>query len=472
MKGFSTQLRQLLATKQFNRADLFRLVLPNGKVITSTNWQTDIYVGSNLLLWSQAFDNTIWQYNNCTRPTADTVVAPDGSLTAEALAYTTSGPTAYCKQVYTIPGGLVANAMYTWSVWMKAATGTPTIYLLVENQTGGTVRAIQQFTLSTTWTRYQLPTEMLNGDTEVVVWIYNPASAVTIDVWGGQLEPNNQMGPYQETQGSNINGNYYSASTFGYWEHGPVASQANFTLEANDMGLTVAAGPTVFYPGTNVSMAEGARLGLFDGVFVQVFRCYWPSAQLLPPTFTLGAINGSLVEALYQGYIKPNGKIRSTGVEFEVADAMYIMNLKLPRNLIQAGCLHTFCDLGEFAKYGTRTGCTLNPATFTTGGFVVAAGSRNAWIISTTNLPSATLFSQGVLTMTSGYNAGFSVAIKKQINITTLNLAQPLPVLLEVGDTFSVLQGCDRTMTTCQNIYNNLAHYRGAPFVPNPEQAV
>jgi hypothetical protein len=41
-----------------------------------------------------------------------------------------------------------------------------------------------------------------------------------------------------------------------------------------------------------------------------------------------------------------------------------------------------------------------------------------------------------------------------------------------IGDTFQLLPGCDHTLATCQNIFNNLDHHGGFEFIPTPENAV
>jgi hypothetical protein len=34
------------------------------------------------------------------------------------------------------------------------------------------------------------------------------------------------------------------------------------------------------------------------------------------------------------------------------------------------------------------------------------------------------------------------------------------------------LPGCDRTLATCTNVFNNAANFGGFPFIPTPETAV
>lgn len=38
---------------------------------------------------------------------------------------------------------------------------------------------------------------------------------------------------------------------------------------------------------------------------------------------------------------------------------------------------------------------------------------------------------------------------------------------LNAGDTISLSRGCDHTVTTCADIFNNIENFRGCPFMPN-----
>jgi hypothetical protein len=48
----------------------------------------------------------------------------------------------------------------------------------------------------------------------------------------------------------------------------------------------------------------------------------------------------------------------------------------------------------------------------------------------------------------------------------------PLQSVSSVGDTFTIYYGCDHTPGTCQSKFNNLANFRGFPYVPPPQMAV
>ena len=78
---------------------------------------------------------------------------------------------------------------------------------------------------------------------------------------------------------------------------------------------------------------------------------------------------------------------------------------------------------------------------------------------------------QGSLVFTSGLNANLGATVKSVTAGTSLSLMYPLPSSPSVGDAFTVAFGCDHTRATCQAKFNNLANFRGFPFVPPPQIA-
>ena len=72
---------------------------------------------------------------------------------------------------------------------------------------------------------------------------------------------------------------------------------------------------------------------------------------------------------------------------------------------------------------------------------------------------------------TSGANANVRATVKSVAAGVALTLIYPLPVAPAVGDAFTVYAGCDHTQATCQSRFNNLANFRGFPFVPPPQIA-
>jgi hypothetical protein len=83
-------------------------------------------------------------------------------------------------------------------------------------------------------------------------------------------------------------------------------------------------------------------------------------------------------------------------------------------------------------------------------------------------------FSQGIISFTSGANAGLSQVVQSYALVGGLGVvttAPPLPSTPAAGDTFTIVPDCDKSIARC-SAYGNLAHCKGFPFIPAPEQSV
>jgi uncharacterized phage protein (TIGR02218 family) len=105
----------------------------------------------------------------------------------------------------------------------------------------------------------------------------------------------------------------------------------------------------------------------------------------------------------------------------------------------------------------------VDPAAYTFTGAVTSV-ETNKWKF-TTNLSNATgYFDAGVLTWSTGNNAGLSVTIKTQTS-GQLEVYIPTAFTIQIGDTFSVQAGCDKTAAVCTSKFSNLNNYGGFPHI-------
>lgn len=218
------------------------------------------------------------------------------------------------------------------------------------------------------------------------------------------------------------------------------------TVEVPELELTLLARPTDTVEGVPVTLA--LHSGLFDGARIQLDRLFMPS----PGDTSLGTcllFNGRMSKA----------EITETGGKLTAKGDNVLMNQYAPRNQYQTNCLHSFCD----------PGCTLNPATYTASNTVGA--SPSTILIPWGTVPGTpALYTFGKIKMTSGAASG-QIRTVALASGAGLQLSYPLYELPAAGDTFTVLQGCDRTQATCSGTYSNLAHFRGFPFIPPVETA-
>jgi uncharacterized phage protein (TIGR02218 family) len=115
------------------------------------------------------------------------------------------------------------------------------------------------------------------------------------------------------------------------------------------------------------------------------------------------------------------------------------------------------------AQFGDAK-CGKNLAAYTFTGTVTVATSQSQFKDSSRTEISGH-FAYGKVTFTSGANAGLSAEIKESRGAEIV-LALPLPFPIAVGNSYTIQQGCDKTISTCTNRYNNAENFRGEPHVP------
>lgn len=80
-------------------------------------------------------------------------------------------------------------------------------------------------------------------------------------------------------------------------------------------------------------------------------------------------------------------------------------------------------------------------------------------------------FGYGKATFTSGLNTGYVMEVKTFVG-GVVELLLPMPRAIAIGDTYTLLPGCDRAATTCRVRFNNLNNFRGEPDIPDPAVAM
>jgi uncharacterized phage protein (TIGR02218 family) len=246
----------------------------------------------------------------------------------------------------------------------------------------------------------------------------------------------------------------YFASLWGNWSRGAITSEASFDLSANTMSLTCIPQLGTTFPGAPTGILHGALNGLFDACEIFVQTVYMPLGQW-------GNVSHG-VETKFFGTITDISDISRNKVEFTCADWTYLLDMKVPSRLIQSNCPWGFADVN----------CSLAASDFTTN-FTAASGTTSRVMIPQTafGVP-AGYFTQGVVKCLSGANIGLSQAVKLHDASGQLQVMAPWLFAPSIGDTFSVIAGCDKSLTTCNQKFDNSIHFGGMPFVPPPQNAV
>jgi uncharacterized phage protein (TIGR02218 family) len=190
-----------------------------------------------------------------------------------------------------------------------------------------------------------------------------------------------------------------------------------------------------------------AASGYLDGAAITLERAYMPSWG----DTSRGTI---IIEKGFTGELRPS---RST-LELAIKPALALLLHVMPRRHFQPGCTHILYDVG----------CALSQAAFTVNG-TAAAGSTATAIRS--NLTQADhYFELGAIQFTSGANNRLQRRVTAFANANGLVTVVPaFPAAPANGDTFTIYPGCDKSLATCINKFNNLSHFAGFPFVPVAE---
>jgi len=80
-------------------------------------------------------------------------------------------------------------------------------------------------------------------------------------------------------------------------------------------------------------------------------------------------------------------------------------------------------------------------------------------------------FDYGTVTFTSGLNAGLSCEIKAYVP-GQVTLALPMPYAIAAADTYTIVAGCDKSLTTCRDVFANVVAFRGEPYLPGLDKIV
>ena len=197
-------------------------------------------------------------------------------------------------------------------------------------------------------------------------------------------------------------------------------------------------------------------IGVFHGLVV-----VYGAPPRTPNVYAIGSI-GDVPGGMFTGYVS-TPKITAYGAEITVKGGNVAFNQYAPRNIFQPQCIHTFCD----------SGCTLNAATYTITATVGASPTKSK--IPWGSVPASPgKYTSGKILMTSGAASGQRRTVKMS-DSTGLLLQYPFYNVPAPGDTFSVLEGCDKQYNSASGqdctVRSNTVNFRGYPFTPTAETA-
>lgn len=193
------------------------------------------------------------------------------------------------------------------------------------------------------------------------------------------------------------------------------------------------------------------RQGIFDGAAFILGRAFFS----VPVGITDAPVGAP---ALFYGRVGDFEADRTKAV-MVINSHLELLNVPVPREIYEAGCPNLL--------YGT-TICRATPVTSGTAtvSIVNAENSFDSDINDENEI-----YTGGYLEWLSGDNLGLKGRIKTSV-AWTMTFAGIWPSPVSVGDTFVATAGCDKTFQTCQAIFgNNVANFRGFPYIPRAESA-
>lgn len=73
----------------------------------------------------------------------------------------------------------------------------------------------------------------------------------------------------------------------------------------------------------------------------------------------------------------------------------------------------------------------------------------------------------GVVRFITGQNAGVSIEVMASKTADgEISMFLPAPLTMQTGDTGEIWPGCDKTLRTCRDLFDNVVNFRGEPFAP------
>lgn len=211
----------------------------------------------------------------------------------------------------------------------------------------------------------------------------------------------------------------------------------------------------------DVPWLEAVDGGALDYADVEVSRAYFATAPTYPlPAGGAAPLVGSPL-VIFAGLVAEADTTHMIAT-ITLRDYRTLLTAQTPPHVFQAACRHTLFDVG----------CTLLAANFVKTGAVTAGSTKQAIIATGLPIPGGSgTYKLGRIVFTSGRNNTFARTIADWDGNFYLSLVNPLAFDPEVGDTFSIYPGCDKSNATCV-LFANSANFGGQEFIPAMEMSV
>jgi surface protein len=217
---------------------------------------------SNLVTYSEEFDNPYWNAASGISVFANEVVAPDGKQTADRIVVTGVNPHLATLFSSALPAG------YRRSIWAKVPSGTATVHLMGQYVDSNTL-----FTLTDKWQRFDVESNVGASPSYFYAVDFRGSSTATeVHLWGAQLEAGAFPTSYIPTAGTSLSraadvatvegtdfSSWYNASegtVYAQYRSPTVATRGIVSLDDNTANEAIAL-QSFYSTGTQLVVTDG-----------------------------------------------------------------------------------------------------------------------------------------------------------------------------------------------------------------------
>lgn len=223
---------------------------------------------------------------------------------------------------------------------------------------------------------------------------------------------------------------------------------------ALESGTTLQAVNTevVGFLGADVINVDDLRAGLWDHAEVRIFDVNWADLTM----GELKQLRGWLGEFTLVGNAY-TAELRGLTTAFSKS----IGELVSPSCSATVGDARCTVDLTDYTTTGEVTAVT-DAREFDTD----LSGATVRLTPTSTGAPPAGYFDAGLITWSTGLNAGRRMEVKTSALDGAVELQLPMVDAIAPGDTFSMSAGCAKSREVCISKYGNILFFRGFPDLP------
>lgn len=139
----------------------------------------------NLLLRSRELSNASWSKGSATTVTADTVAAPDGTMTADTIDFAGTNITANRVYQNSATTGTLTGRTFVLTVWMRA--DTPTTVLLYIGNSSDAANVVGTCSVTTQWQQFSATKTFGVEAATALRFHFRSTAVISFYAWGVQL---------------------------------------------------------------------------------------------------------------------------------------------------------------------------------------------------------------------------------------------------------------------------------------------